>query len=234
MTTPTSTPAQELLVRTTGRALARAGLATAYGHCSLRLDAEHFLVCAPRPMGLLSPKDGGTVVSVNAPLPEGVLGEVRIHQQVYQRRADVNGICRFFPPHVMSLAAMKLTPSARHGFSSYFYPQVPRWEHTALVRNEAAAEGVVDTLGNAPAVVVSVNGAVTVADSIQKALVLAWFLEDAGRVENAVRAAGHADTQVFNTPQEAQERATWNGGIVERMWDYLTHNDPEISSHANP
>ncbi len=213
--------------------MARAGLATAYGHCSLRLDAEHFLVCAPRPMGLLSPKDAGTVVSVNAPLPEGVLGEVRIHQQVYKRRADVNGICRFFPPHVMALAAMKLTPNARHGFSSYFYPRVPRWEHTALVRNEAAAEGVVDTLSDAPAVVVSVNGAVTVADSIQKALVLAWFLEDAGRVENAVLAAGHADTQVFNTSQEAQERATWNGGIVERMWDYLTHSDPETPAHSN-
>jgi len=230
MTTPSPTSAQEQLVRTTGRALARAGLATAYGHCSLRLDAEHFLVCAPRPMGLLTHQDKGTVVSVHGPLPDGVLGEVRIHQQVYQRRADVNGICRFFPPHVMSLAAMKLTPSARHGFSSYFYPQVPRWEHTALVRNEAAAEGVVDTLGDAPAVVVSVNGAVTVADSIQKALVLAWFLEEAGRVENAVQAAGHADTQIFKTAQQAQERATWNGGIVERMWDYLTHNDLETLS----
>lgn len=230
MTTPTPTPAQEQLVRTTGRALARAGLATAYGHCSLRLDADHFLVCAPRPMGLLTPQNSGTVVSVHGPLPEGVLGEVRIHQQVYKRRTEVNGICRFFPPHVMALAAMKLTPSARHGFSSYFYPHVPRWEHTALVRNEAAAEGVVNILGNAPAVVVSVNGAVTVADSIQKALVLAWFLEDAGRVENAVQAAGHADTAIFNTPQEAQERATWNGGIVERMWDYLTHDDIEAKN----
>ncbi|PIT80716.1 class II aldolase/adducin family protein [Limnohabitans sp. JirII-31] len=230
MTKPIPTPAQEQLVRTTGRALARAGLATAYGHCSLRLDAEHFLVCAPRPMGLLTPQNSGTVVSVHGPLPDGVLGEVRIHQQVYKRRTEVNGICRFFPPHVMALAAMKLTPSARHGFSSYFYPHVPRWEHTALVRNEAAAEGVVDTLGNAPAVVVSVNGAVTVADSIQKALVLAWFLEDAGRVENAVQAAGHTDISIFNTPQEAQERATWNGGIVERMWDYLTHDDIEATN----
>lgn len=230
MTKPIPTPAQEQLVRTTGRALARAGLATAYGHCSLRLDADHFLVCAPRPMGLLTPQNSGTVVSVHGPLPDGVLGEVRIHQQVYKRRAEVNGICRFFPPHVMALAAMKLTPSARHGFSSYFYPHVPQWEHTALVRNEAAAEGVVNTLGDAPAVVVSVNGAVTVADSIQKALVLAWFLEDAGRVENAVQAAGHANISIFNTPQEAQERATWNGGIVERMWDYLTHDDIEAKN----
>ena len=227
MTHPTPTPAQEQLVRTTGRALARAGLATAYGHCSLRLDAAHFLVCAPRPMGLLTPQDTGTVVSVHGPLPEGVLGEVRIHQQVYQRRPEVNGICRFFPPHVMALSAMKLTPSARHGFSSYFYPQVPRWHDTALVRNEAAAVGVADTLGQANAVVVSVNGAVTVAESIQKALVLAWFLEDAGRVEQAVQAAGHSDTRIFDTAQQAQERATWNGGIVERMWDYLTHNDIE-------
>jgi HCOMODA/2-hydroxy-3-carboxy-muconic semialdehyde decarboxylase len=86
---------------------------------------------------------------------------------------------------------------------------------------------VAQTLGQGNAVVVSVNGAVTVADSIQKALVLAWFLEDAGRVENAVQAAGHSNTQIFDTAQQAQERATWNGGIVERMWDFLTHNDIE-------
>jgi hypothetical protein len=46
-------------------------------------------------------------------------------------------------------------------------------------------------------------------------------------VENAVQAAGHSDTQIFDTAQQAQERATWNGGIVERMWDYLTHHDIE-------
>ena len=39
-------------LRIAARALARAGLVTAYGHCSVRLDADCFLVCAAKPMGL--------------------------------------------------------------------------------------------------------------------------------------------------------------------------------------
>ena len=41
-------------VRLLARASDRAGLATAYGHCSVRLDDHHFLVCAARPMGLIA------------------------------------------------------------------------------------------------------------------------------------------------------------------------------------
>jgi HCOMODA/2-hydroxy-3-carboxy-muconic semialdehyde decarboxylase len=86
--------ARERLVRRAARALGNAGLVTAYGHCSARIDATTFLVCAPQPMGMIAAGEPGTVVSVEGPLPEGVLGEVRIHQQVYRRRPDVGGIAR--------------------------------------------------------------------------------------------------------------------------------------------
>lgn len=215
------------LVRVAARALSRAGLVTAFGHCSVRLSATEFLVCAAKPMGLIEPSDAGTVVRVDQPLPDGVLGEVRMHQQIYRRRADVNAVCRFLSPQVMALAAMGCSPRARHGFSSYFYPQVPMWTDPALVRNDAAAAGVAETLRAHSAVVVSVNGAVTVADTMPKALTLAWFLEDAARVELAVRAAGGADHVTFDNAQIAAERATWQGRIAERVWDHFTAGDPE-------
>src|SRR5690606_32017829 len=82
-------------VRLLARACDRAGLATAYGHCSVRLDAASFLVCAAKPMGLISPQDAGIVVRLDAPLPDGVLGEVRMHREVYRLRPDVNAIVRF-------------------------------------------------------------------------------------------------------------------------------------------
>lgn len=219
--------ALQVKVRKAARALARGGLVTAFGHCSMRVDDGHFLVCAARPMGLIDAGEPGTVVPVDGPLPPGVLGEVRMHQQIYSRRPEVQAVCRFMSPHVMALAAMGESPSARHGFSSYFYPKVPLWIDPALVRNDDAARGVAETMGAAPAVVVSGNGAVTAADSIEKAVSLAWFLEDAARVELAVRSAGGSAHVTFKHADQARQRATWEGRIAERIWEYLTAGDPE-------
>ena len=224
---PLASPEQERLVRQSARALARAGLVTAFGHCSLRLSDDHMLVCAPKPMGHLQSHHKGDVVHIHQPLPSHVLGEVRMHQAIYKNRPDAKGICRVFPPHVLSLAAMGLSPKARHGFGSYFYPEVPMWRDPALIRNEDSALGVAQTLGQASAVVVSVNGAVTVADSLEKATVLAWFLEDAARVEMACLASGRENSVTFNSKEQAQNRATWLGGIAERKWQFLTHGDIE-------
>ena len=65
---------QQRDLRIAARALGRNGLAHAYGHCSLRLDAEYFLVCAARPMGLIKPGEAGQVVPVSGPLPASILG----------------------------------------------------------------------------------------------------------------------------------------------------------------
>ena len=51
---------QQIVVRKMARALARAGLVTAFGHCSVRLDEKSFLVCAPKPMGIIKPGESGT------------------------------------------------------------------------------------------------------------------------------------------------------------------------------
>lgn len=215
------------VVRLMARALGRNGLSGPFGHCSVRLDAERFLVCAARPMALIGKGEAGTTVPVAGPLPEGVLGEVRLHQQIYAGRSDVQAICRFISPSVTALAAMGRTPRPRHGNGAYFSPGVPFWTNSALVRDDASATAVAATMGGAPAIVLNVNGAVTAGGTPEQALALAWFLEDAARVELAVLAAGLADTGHLILEQEAQIRATWQGRIAERVWEYLTRGDLE-------
>lgn len=216
---------QQRLVRLAARALARAKLVHAYGHCSQRLDDRHFLVCAAQPMGLIAPGEAGVVVAADAPLPEGVLGEVRIHQQIYAARPEVGGICRTMPPHVMALSALRRTPQPRHGFGAYFSPAVPLWDDPQLVRSDQRARGVAETLGGGRAVVMRGNGAVTAGRSLAEAVVLTWYLEDAARVELEVLRSGLDGPTL--SPAEAAERATDAGRIFERMWDYLTAGDPE-------
>jgi len=80
-------------------------------------------------------------------------------------------------------------------------------------------------LGSARAIVMRGNGAVTVGASLEEAVVMAWYLEDAARVELAVLATGMAGEEL--TPLEAQARAVTSGRIIERMWEWLTAGDPE-------
>jgi HCOMODA/2-hydroxy-3-carboxy-muconic semialdehyde decarboxylase len=212
------------LVRVAARAIGRARLAHAYGHCSVRIDDATCLVSPAKPMGLVTAADQPVRVPVRGPLPPGVLGEVRIHQQIYQRRSDVMGVARFMSPSLISLSSLGRTPLPRHGLGSYFAPQAPLWSDPRLVRDDERAAAVADLLGAARAVVLRGNGAVTVGASLQEACVFAWYLEDAARVELDVLASGLTGL-VFDA-DEAAARATTQGLIVERMWEWLSAGDP--------
>ena len=224
-----SNAALQRQVRIAARALGRAGLVHAYGHCSVRLDGEKFLVCAPKPMGLILPGDNGVVVPIDGHLPEDVLGEVRIHQAIYRSRANVYGIARTTPPNLMALSVAEKTPAPRHGLGAYFAPSVPLWNDTRLARSRELATEVAEVMGEGSAVVLRGNGAVVAAASLQEAVALSYYLEDAARIEMQIRMAGLYAEACVLTQDQASQRAVRSGGIMERMWDYLTAGDPEAN-----
>jgi HCOMODA/2-hydroxy-3-carboxy-muconic semialdehyde decarboxylase len=215
-------------MRVAARAVARAGLVHAYGHCSVRIDGERFIVSPAKALGLVGVSDAAVTVPIRGELPAGALPEVLAHQQIYRARADVRGIVRFQSPQVTALSTLGKTPRARHGFGAYFAPFPPLHRDPRLVRDMASAVALVEELGTARAIVMRGNGAVTVGGSIEEAVVMAWYLEDAARVELAVLATGVAGEEL--TPLEAQARAVTSGRIVERMWEWLTAGDPEVDA----
>ncbi|WP_018698687.1 class II aldolase/adducin family protein [Amorphus coralli] len=216
-------------VRVAARALGNHNLVHAYGHCSLRLDADSFLVCPARPMALVEVGEACTKVPVHGPLPDGVLGEVRIHQHIYRNRPEAGGVVRFMGQNVMALAALAHAPKPRHGFGTYFAPGVPLWNDIQLIRDDEKAKGVAETMGPNAGVLMRGNGAVTAGESLIEAVVLAWYLEDCCRVELEALKAGLADTAPTVPLEAARARATKAGMIFERMWDHMTSGDPELS-----
>lgn len=217
-------------VRIAARALGRAGLVHAYGHCSARLDADHFLVCPARPMAQIEPGEACTRVPVHGPLPEGVLGEVRLHQQIYARRPDCGGVIRFMGPNAMALAALGRVPEIRHGFGTYFTPRVGLWDDIQLIRDEAKAIGAIDAMGDSAGLLMRGNGAVVAGATLQEATGLAFYLDDMCRIELAALASGLGTSAPVIPPDEATVRATRAGRIFERMWDHLTFGDPELTA----
>lgn len=216
-------------VRIAGRALARGNLVHAYGHCSARLDASTFLVCAPKPMGTLLPSDAGTQVPIAGPLPDGVLGEVRMHQAIYLRRPEVGAVCRIMPPQLGLLSLLRRTPRPRHGFGAYFAPAPPLWDDPRLLRDDGAAARLATALGSQAAIVMRANGAVVVGETLLQAVALSWFLEEAARIETGLMGIGADGDHTLLTPDEVTARRVTSGRVYERMWEYLTEGDPEIA-----
>lgn len=209
--------------------MARHGLAHAYGHVSIRLSDSHFLVSAAQPLGTIAPGQAGVEVPIDGDLPAGALPEVRIHREIYRNRSEIGGVCRFQSPAVIALSALGETPRVRHGLGAYFAPQPPLWPGVALVRDDESARAVAALMSDAAAIVLSGNGAVTAGASLEDAAALAFFLEDAARIELALLPATTAGrTAREYTPGEAAARAVRAGGLFERMWHFLCHDDPEF------
>lgn len=207
--------------------MASAGLSTAFGHCSVRLDADHFLVCRAGALSTVKVGERGALVPVRGDLPEGVLGEVRVHQQIYARRGDVGAICRFSSPNVMAVSALGRAPRIRHVFGAMFAPEVKYSGDIRLMRDDAIAGEVAGAMGDASGIILRGLGAVTAGADIKQALCLAWFLEDMARLELAVLASGEADRAPVYTMEEALGLSSWGGQVAERAWDHLTALDPE-------
>lgn len=214
-----ASPEQEARLQQAARALGGAGLVHAYGHCSIRLDAMTFLVCAPKPLALVGDAPG-TLCRIDAPLPEGVLGEVRVHQQVYARREDVSAVCRIMPPALMALSTQGIVPVPRHGMGAYF-AELPLWDDPRLLRDDASATALAQAMGSASAIVMRGNGAIVAEQTLERAVTLAWFLEDAARVERDIRAMGLDPALGLLSEAEIAARQVWGGGVAERMWEYL-------------
>jgi HCOMODA/2-hydroxy-3-carboxy-muconic semialdehyde decarboxylase len=213
-------------VRVAARTLAKAGLVHAYGHCSARLGEQHFLVSPPKPLGSVAPDDTPVIVATTGNLPAGALPEVIAHQHVYRQRPEVGGVVRFQSPQVMALSALGRTPRALHGFGAYFAPCPPLHSDPRLVRDDVSAAALSERMGGARAIVMRGNGAITAGGSIEEAVALAWYLEDAARVELAVLNTG-LEPQVF-TAEEVRDRAIDVGSMLRRMWNWLSVGDPEL------
>jgi HCOMODA/2-hydroxy-3-carboxy-muconic semialdehyde decarboxylase len=203
-----------------GRALDRAGLAGPFGHCSLRVDADTFLVTPPHPLRVLGTRPC-VVAPVRGPLPAGVLPEVRLDQAVYRARPDVGAIATIAPGAVDALAGRSIAACHRH--AGYFGDGPVRHDGPESPTDDAGAEALAAALSAGAALVRPGAGAVVVGETAARALALAVFLDEAAA---ASLRGEHA------APAAQARAASWADRRAERVWEYATAGDPEAVTPA--
>ncbi|MER5626264.1 class II aldolase/adducin family protein [Streptosporangium sp. NPDC002544] len=202
-----------------GRALAATGLVTAFGHVSLRVGDDRLLMTPPVPLGTLGPDTQYAEVPLDATdLPDGTPREAWIHLEIFRARPGVRAICRAQPPTATALASAGVPILPLHGQGAFLGPEVPVFDDATLVRDRTRGRALAERLGEAPALIMRGNGAVTVGESVGQAVALMWVLEASARMNAAATASG---TPIPLTPAEQEAWRAVRSELSNRIWSYL-------------
>ena len=201
------------------RVLAGEGLVDAFGHVSVRREGVA-LMTPPRPLGALHPADPLVELMIDTEeLAPGVAKEAWIHLEVYRSRPDVMAVCRAQPPAVAATGAADLPIRALHGQGGFLGRTVPVFDEARLIRTRQRGGELAAALGQAPAVVMRGNGAVTVASSTGRAAALMFILERSARLNLEAAAATRTPHELTDVELEA-----WQGArdeLLDRLWAHL-------------
>lgn len=198
-------------------ALSALGLVTAFGHVSARYD-DHMLITPAIDLGEAA-TDTILEIALDADeLPPGTPGEVWIHFAVYRERPDVMAVARAMPEAAFALGALTALIVPLHGQGAMLGEAVPVHDAAHLMRTRDIAESAARSLGNADAVVLRGNGAVTTGTTPGQTVARMWLLDASCRVHLAARPAG------TSTPLSSEEIASWRAAappLLDRLWEHL-------------
>ncbi|WP_262699559.1 MULTISPECIES: class II aldolase/adducin family protein [Streptomyces] len=204
------------------RALAALGLVAAFGHVSAR-HGDRMLITPAIDLAqatedaLLEIPLDSTVLPATAP------GEAWIHLAVYQARPHVHAVARAIPESAFAagaVASRSIPPL--HGQAAMLGEAVPVHDDARLIRSADIAAPAARTLGDADALVLRGNGAVTTGSTPGHAVARMCLLDAACRVHLATR---HAGTP---RPLTSEEIAGWRAAappLLDRLWAHLRRPD---------
>lgn len=200
------------------RVLAGLGLVNAFGHVSARAGPA-MLITPAAALARVGPDDVLTVpldaLDADA-LPSGAPGEAWLHLAIYRARPDVAGIARAQPGSTLAVGASVARLRPVHGQAAWLGATVPVHPVPRLLRDAALARDAARTLGDADAMVLRGNGAVTTGAHPGVAVARMHVLDTACRVWAAARDA---------VPLDDADVAAWRAAgppLLERLWEHLS------------
>jgi HCOMODA/2-hydroxy-3-carboxy-muconic semialdehyde decarboxylase len=201
--------------------VAGAGLTDAFGHLSVRMSATELVITPPVALSTLTAEHGLITLSAgSSDLPSAAPKEAWIHLALADARSDIGAICRAQPPAVAALVAAGRPVLPLNGHGAFLGEQVPVYQDSRLIRDAASATAVRDTLGDANAVILRGNGAVTTGPDLASAVALMWVLEKTAELNLRALAAGTPQPLPLDEQSWWRDRAT---ELLPRIYTYLTN-----------
>lgn len=197
----------------------RHALVNAFGHVSARTE-KGILITPGKPLGRL-PDEMVLVSPTSNALPDAAPREAWMHLAIYAARPEVNAICRGQPDWVAAAAAADITIQPLHGQGSFCGRTVPVHPDSRLARTSEQGWSVAESLGDADALVLHGNGALTVGPDVPTTVARLWVLDASARL-NVLAASAGTPTPLPHSEQD-QWRTT-EKELLTRIWDHLIHD----------
>jgi len=205
------------------RILSEQKLVEGFGHVSARILGTDRFVITPRISLALVQESQLLTMNLNGDVVEGNYAapfEAWLHTAIMRAKPNVNAITRIHArvANIFSVTDRRLEPVHSHG--SFFAGGVPVYSKPDLILTPDLGAGVVQTLGEKPAVLLRGNGQVTVGRTIPEAVMMAIYLEEAAEILFGALQIG---TPIPLTADESQQRQleALTPVDMERAWNFF-------------
>jgi L-fuculose-phosphate aldolase len=214
------------------RILARGGCeSTVAGHVSLRADGDDGFWVSPFEYFDETTPDSVVKSSFDLELLEGSWQPspaIAFHAALYRGRPDVRSVIHTHS-HWVSLFVTKSRPVGMYNVASVLFHDEQVLFEDDGTKPPVEGHRLVDALGDRSVILVKNHGAIVVADSLEKATILALVLEQAARYHIEAEAIGGTE---FPLPEVVRGKASYHRHYLPQMWEAnfrrLRRSDPDL------
>ena len=211
------------------RVLVRYGVIDAFGHVSVRSDADpqRFLLARNMAPALVEADDVMAFALDGSPADDDARTpylERFIHGSIYRARPDVGAVVHSHATALIPFSVVRNVPlrSLFH-MSSFLRGAVPVFEirdaagpdNDMLVRDEALGDALATALGNEPAVLMRGHGGTVVGTDVREAVFRAVYTAQNAALQAEAMRLGEI---TFLNDMEARRSSHTNAGQIERAW----------------
>jgi len=221
---------QKLDLVIASRTLAEHGVIDAYGHASVRSDADpkRYLMARNLAPERVTEADILEYDLESNPIAAGaiaVYNERFIHGEIYKLRPDVKAIVHNHSHAVIPFSCTGVALQPIFHMSAFIGLGVPGWDirdarkgSDLLVRDAFLGEHLARTLGQHPAVLMRGHGSTVVGENIQRAVGRSIYLDINARMQmQAIALANGERPIVFMDEAEVAANVSWQN--YDRAWD---------------
>ena len=221
---------QQLDLVIASRTLAEHGVIDAYGHASVRdeADPQRYFMARNLAPELVTEGDILEFDLDSNPIDaqgRAVYQERFIHGEIYKARPDVKAIVHNHSPSVVPFACTGCEMKPIFHMSAFIGLGVPNWDirdaqkgTDMLVKTPYLGEHLARQLGKHPAVLMRGHGSTVVGENLQRAVGRTIYLEMNARMQfQSIVLAGNERHIVFMDDAEVQANVSWQN--YERSWN---------------